>query len=85
TDAMGRVVAFLDRPSRSWPLRLPVPLLVLQPDAAGVRITRAAATGRLRFGGPGWEFPSDGPLTLLAGKRPLLALTLADAEARFGL
>jgi hypothetical protein len=85
TDADGPVAAFTDRPGRSLPLHLPVPLLVLQPDGSSVRITRAAASGRPRLGGPGWEFPPDGPLALLAGKRPLLALTLADAEARFGL
>ncbi|WP_179221924.1 acetoacetate decarboxylase family protein [Inquilinus limosus] len=85
TDADGPVAAVTDRPGRPWPLRLPVPLRVLQPDAGGVRITRAAATGRFRLGGPGWDFSPTGPLALLAGKRPLLALTLADAEARFGL
>lgn len=85
TDAAGLVAAFLDRPGRALPLRLPVPLRVLQPDAGGVRITRAAAAGRPRLGGPFWEVPAAGPLALLAGKRPLLALTLADAEARFGL
>jgi hypothetical protein len=84
-DADELVAAFTDRPGRVLPLRLPVPLLMLQPEAGGVRITRAAATGRPRLGGPGWEFSPDGPLALLAGKRPLLALTLADAEAQFGL
>ncbi|WP_343713311.1 acetoacetate decarboxylase family protein [Inquilinus sp.] len=85
TDANGLVAAFTDRPGRVLPLRLPVPLRMLQPEAGGVRITRAAATGRPRLGGSGWEFSPEGPLALLAGKRPLLALTLADAEARFGL
>jgi hypothetical protein len=85
TDAQGLVAAFTDRPGRALPLRLPVPLRVLQPDGTGVRITRAAATGRPRFGGLGWDVPPDGPLALLAGRRPLLTLTLAEAEARFGL
>ncbi|WP_342236401.1 acetoacetate decarboxylase family protein [Inquilinus sp. OTU3971] len=85
TDAQGPVAGFTDRPGRALPLRLPVPLRMLQPDGTGVRTTRAAATGRPRLGGLGWEFPPDGPLALLAGKRPLLTLTLADAEARFGL
>lgn len=85
TDAQGLVAAFTDRPGRTLPLRLPVPLLVLQPDGAGIRATRAAATGRPSLGGPGWDFPPTGPLAVLAGRRPFLALTLADAEARFGL
>lgn len=85
TDAQGPVASFTDRPGRALPLRLPVPLRVLQPDGIGVRITRAAATGRPRLGGLGWEFAPEGPLALLAGKRPLFTLTLADAEARFGL
>lgn len=85
TDVQGPVAAFTDRPGRALPLRLPVPLRVLQPDAAGVRTTRADATGRPRLGGLGWDFPPDGPLALLAGRRPLLTLTLAGAEARFGL
>ena len=85
TDAQGPIASFTDRPGRALPLRLPVPLRVLQPDGTGVRVTRAAAAGRPRFGGLDWEFPPDGPLALLAGKRPLLTLTLAEAEARFGL
>jgi hypothetical protein len=85
TDGRGLVTAFTDRPGRALPLRLPVPLRVLQPDGAGIRITRAAAAGRPRFGGLDWDFPPDGPLALLAGKRPFLTLTLADAEARFGI
>lgn len=85
TDADGLVAAFLDRSGRALSPRVPVPLRVLQPEAGGVRITRAAATGHPRLGGPSWEFSPDGPLTLLAGKRPLLTLTLAGTEARFGL
>lgn len=85
TDAQGPVASFTDRPGRALPLRLPVPLLVLQPDGTAVRTTRAAATGRPRLGGLGWEFTPEGPLALLAGKQPLFTLTLADAEARFGL
>jgi hypothetical protein len=85
TDAQGPVASFTDRPGRALFLRLPIPLRVLQPDRTGIRTTRAAATGRPRFGGHGWEFPPDGPLALLAGKRPFLTLTLADAEARFGI
>lgn len=85
TDAQGLVAAFTDRPGRAPPLRLPVPLRVLQPDGAGIRATRAAATGRPSFGGPGWDFAPTGPLAVLAGRRPFLAVTLADAEARFGL
>ena len=85
TDAHGLVAAFTDRPGRALPLRLPVPLRVLQPDGTSVRTPRAAATGRPRLGGLCWEFPPDGPLALLAGQRPLLTLTLAEAEARFGV
>lgn len=85
TDGHGLVAAFTDRPGRAAPLRLPVPLHVLQPDGTGARVTRAAASGRPRFGGLDWIFPPNGPLALLAGQRPLLTLTLADAEARFGL
>jgi hypothetical protein len=85
TDTQGPVAVFTDRPARALPLRLPVPLLVLQPDGTGIRTTRAAATGRPRFGDLGWDFAPGGPLALLAGKRPLLTLTLEEAEARFGL
>lgn len=85
SDAQGPVAGFTDRPGRALPLRLPIPLRVLQPDGTGVRVARAAATGRPRLGGHGWEFPPDGPLALLAGRRPLLTLTLTDTEARFGI
>ncbi|MGO4123334.1 acetoacetate decarboxylase family protein [Inquilinus sp. YAF38] len=84
-DPQGPVAIFADRPERILPLRLPVPLLVLQPDGSGIRITRAAATGRPGLGGIDWVFPPTGPLAILAGRRPFLAVTLADAEARFGL
>ncbi|MBW8726745.1 MAG: acetoacetate decarboxylase family protein, partial [Inquilinus limosus] len=57
TDAQGLVAIFTDRPGRALTLRLPVPLLVLQPDGAGIRTTRAAATGRPGLGGPDWDFP----------------------------
>lgn len=85
TDAQVLVAAFTDQPGRTLPLRVPVPLLVLQPDGADIRTTRATATGRPGVGGPSWEFPAEGPLGLLAGRRPFLTVTLADAEARFGL
>ncbi|WP_026870984.1 acetoacetate decarboxylase family protein [Inquilinus limosus] len=85
TDAEGPVAAFQGRSPRSLPVRLPIRLRILQPDRSGVRTTRAAATGGPWPGGPGWDFSADGPLALLSGRRPLLSLTLADAEARFGL
>jgi hypothetical protein len=84
-DAQGQVAIFTDRPGRTLPLRLPVPLLVLQPDGSGIRITRAAGTGRPGLGRVDWEVPPTGPLAVLAGRQPVLAVTLADAEARFGL
>jgi len=85
TDADGPVAAFQDRPPKPPPFRLPIRLWIMQPDRSGVRITRAAATGRPGPGGPEWDVPPAGPLSLLAGRRPLLTLTLSDAEARFGL
>jgi hypothetical protein len=84
-DAQGPVASVTDRPGRALSLRLPIPLRLLQPEGTGIRTTRAAATGRPRFGGLDWSFPPDGPLAILAGRRPLSTLTLADAEARFGL
>lgn len=84
-DADGPVAGFAGGGGITLPFRLPVRLRVLQRDGAGIRTTRAAATGRPCLGGQAWDVSAAGPLSMLAGRRPLLTLTLADAEARFGL
>jgi hypothetical protein len=84
-DTDGPVAATDDRAGRTLPFRLPVRLLTLQPGDDGLVATRSRATGRLGFGGAAWDLPATGPLAMLAGRRPLLTVRLADAAAQFGV
>jgi acetoacetate decarboxylase len=84
-DDDGPIARFHDRPGRALPFRLPVRLTTLQPRGDALVATRSEAAGRLGFGGLGWDFAATGPLAILAGRRPLLTVTLTDAAARFGL
>jgi len=84
-DADGPVAATGDRPGRTLPFRLPVRLLTLQPEDGRVVATRSRATGRPGVAGAAWDLPPTGPLAMLAGRRPLLTVRLADAAAQFGV
>jgi hypothetical protein len=66
------------------PGRWPTPLSVAQ--ALGGAIVRTPVRGRagLRLGGSTWRVEADGPLAHLAGRRPLLTVTLTDFRLRFG-
>jgi hypothetical protein len=66
------------------PGRWPTPLSVAQAlDGAIVRTPVRGQAG-LRFGGSMWRVEAGGPLGYLAGRRPLLTVTLADFRLRFG-
>lgn len=72
------------RPGGRIPGRWPLALRLLQmlhghPKATGVR-GRAA----LRLGRADWDPAPDGPLGYLAGRRPLLTVTLDDFDISFG-
>jgi hypothetical protein len=84
-DDAGPIARFHDRPGRALPFRLPFRLTTLQPRGAALVATRSDATGRPGLGGLDWDFAATGPLAILAGRHPLLTVTLADAAARFGL
>jgi hypothetical protein len=66
------------------PGRWPTALSVAQ-DRAG-QIKRTSVRGRtgLRLGGATWRVDANGPLGYLAGRRPLLSVTLTDFRLRFG-
>ena len=66
------------------PGRWPTALSVAQ-DLGGT-IKRTSVRGRtgLRLGGATWRVDRNGPLGYLAGRRPLLSVTLADFRLRFG-
>jgi hypothetical protein len=66
------------------PGRWPTPLSVAQ--ALGEAVVRTPVRGRagLRLGGGTWRVEAGGPLGYLAGRRPLLTVTLTDFRLRFG-
>ncbi|MGW4941728.1 hypothetical protein ACWEOZ_09085, partial [Actinoplanes sp. NPDC004185] len=72
------------RPGLRLPGRWPTPLSVVQ--ALGDRILRTPVRGSagLRLGTATWRLGAGGPLGYLAGRRPLLTLTLTDFRLRFG-
>jgi len=66
------------------PGRWPTPLSVAQ--ALGDQVVRTPVRGSagLRLGTATWRMEAGGPLGYLAGRRPLLTLTLTDFRLRFG-
>ncbi|MFI6984884.1 acetoacetate decarboxylase family protein [Embleya sp. NPDC050154] len=46
--------------------------------------SRARVRTGLRIASARWEFPLDGPLAALSGRRPLVSLSLRDFRLRFG-
>ncbi|GAA2510764.1 acetoacetate decarboxylase [Winogradskya humida] len=68
------------RPGRRLPGRWPTPLTVVQKDIT-TRVRGRAAVRATRIT---WDVDEAGPLSWLAGRRPLFSLTLADFRLRFG-
>jgi len=66
------------------PGRWPTPLSVAQALGGSVVRTRVRGGAGLRLGGATWRVEAGGPLGCLAGRRPLLSVTLADFRLRFG-
>jgi hypothetical protein len=66
------------------PGRWPTPLSVAQ--ALGGAVVRTPVRGRagLRLGSGTWRVDAGGPLGYLAGRRPLVTVTLTDFRLRFG-
>ena len=72
------------RPGPRLPGRWPTPLSVAQALAGTVVRTPVRGNAGLRLGGAAWRVEADGPLGYLAGRRPLLTVTLTDFRLRFG-
>jgi hypothetical protein len=72
------------RAGRRLPGRWPTPLSVAQ--ALGGAVVRTPVRGRagLRLGSGTWRLEAGGPLGYLAGRRPLVTVTLTDFRLRFG-
>ena len=66
------------------PGRWPTALSVAQDLDGKVKRTRVRGRAGLRLGGATWRVDRHGPLGYLAGRRPLLSLTLTDFRLRFG-
>jgi hypothetical protein len=69
---------------RRVPWQLPAAFKIAQ-NRDGTLVTSPVA-GRVRFGlaDARWSFASDGPLTFLAGRRPLITLALRPFRLLFG-
>jgi hypothetical protein len=76
------VAAF--RAGRRLPGRWPIRMTVLQAYGDGVRRTHVRGHTGLRLGRATWRVDARGPLGYLAGRRPLVTLTLTDFSMRFG-
>jgi hypothetical protein len=72
------------RPGLRLPGRWPTALSVVQVLDGAVKRTRVRGRAGLRLGGAAWQVDRGGPLGYLAGRRPLISLTLTDFRLRFG-
>ncbi|GGQ62359.1 acetoacetate decarboxylase [Couchioplanes azureus] len=71
-------------PGRRLPLRWPTPLSLVQGRDGELVRTPVRGRATLRPTRMTWQVAPDGPLSYLAGRRPLLSLTMADFRLRFG-
>ncbi|MFI5493730.1 acetoacetate decarboxylase family protein [Actinoplanes sp. NPDC051859] len=69
---------------RRLPGRWPTPLPLVQGRAHDLIRTPVRGTAALRPSRIDWSIDPDGPLGYLAGRRPLLSVTLSDFRLRFG-
>ena len=80
----GSIATAVFRAGRRLPGRWPASLLVAQERDAVLCRTPVRARAGLRVGGATWRVEPAGPLGYLAGRRPLLTVTLTDFRLRFG-
>jgi hypothetical protein len=66
------------------PGRWSIRLAIAQPCPDRPKVTRAHVRGRIALGRAVWTFAPNGPLALLAGRRPLASLRLSDMALRVG-
>lgn len=83
--ASGPIAAVSFGAGLRLPGRWPAPMSVAQALGGGLKRTAVRGRAGLRLGGSTWRVEPDGPLGHLAGRRPLLTLTLADFQLRFGV
>lgn len=72
------------RPGRRLPGRWPTPLSLAQDRDGALLLTPVRGTAAIRPARITWRAAPDGPLGWLAGRSPVLSLTLADFRMRFG-
>ena len=72
------------RPGRGLPGRWPTSMLVAQALDGAVRRTEVRGRAGLRLGRSRWHVEPGAQLGYLAGRRPLLTVTLTDFRLRFG-
>jgi hypothetical protein len=83
--ASGTIAAVSFGAGWRLPGRWPAPMSVVQELDGGLKRTTVRGRAGLRLGGSTWRVEPGGPLGYLAGRRPLLTLTLADFRLRFGV
>jgi hypothetical protein len=81
----GRIAAVSFGAGLRLPGRWPAPMSVAQALDGAVKRTAVRGRAGLRLGGSTWRVEPDGPLGYLAGRRPLLTVTLSDFQLRFGV
>lgn len=80
----GVIAAATVTRGRRLPGRWPTPMSVAQALDGRVKRTRVRGRAGLRAATAAWQVTPDGPLGHLAGRRPLLTLSLTDFRLRFG-
>ncbi|MEO5817133.1 MAG: acetoacetate decarboxylase family protein [Gemmatimonadaceae bacterium] len=82
----GREVASVETGGRvALPGRWPLPLPTAQTLDGRTIYSRNAVRARPSLVSARWKFASDGPLGFLAGARPLISVSLTDADVAFGV
>jgi hypothetical protein len=72
------------RPGIGLPGRWPLRLTLVQALEGRLRRTPVRGRAGVRLGGSTWRMNARGPLGYLAGRRPLVTLTIADFRMTFG-
>ena len=67
-----------------WPFRSRVRAIVIQTHRGALQYTPVAASARVTLGSAHWQLSDASPLRILAGRKPVLSVGLAETQVRFG-
>lgn len=83
-DDEGPIATATARPGVTLPWRLPFGFRIVQSSGGGAKVTSARVRGRFGLCRVAWDAGPGGPLAFLAGRRPLLSVSLGDFRMTFG-